>query len=43
MVNSDYDKAKRIVAAKISFIIHLVVYLCVNILLVVINLVTTPE
>jgi hypothetical protein len=38
-----YDAAKRTVEVKIGFYIHLVVYVAVNILLVAINLKTTPE
>ena len=37
-----YERARKRVAAKISFYIHLTVYVVINMLLVVINLVTSP-
>ena len=37
-----YEKAKKRVEAKIGFYIHLSVYVGVNILLVLINLFTSP-
>ena len=40
---NDYEKAKRIVEAKLAFFIHLGVYICVNIMLVIINLNTDPS
>jgi hypothetical protein len=36
----DYNKAKEIVEVKISFLIHLTVYVLVNAFLIVINLIT---
>lgn len=39
---TDYNKAKKAVEAKISFLIHLAVYILVNTLLVIINLNTSP-
>ncbi len=36
-----YERAKKRVAAKIGFYIHLTVYVAVNILLLIINLATT--
>ena len=36
-------KARARVAAKLSFFLHLAVYVAVNLLLVAINLLTTPE
>ena len=38
-----YQRAKRRAEAKIGFYIHLVVYVGVNILLVIINLFTSPQ
>lgn len=38
-----YEKAKKRVEAKIGFYIHLAVYIGVNILLIVINLATSPQ
>lgn len=38
-----YQKAKKRVATKIGFYIHLAVYIAVNIVLVIINLRTSPE
>jgi len=38
-----YKRAKRRVEAKIGFYIHLAVYVGVNILLIIINLATSPE
>jgi len=38
-----YQRATRRVEAKIGFYIHLAVYVGVNILLIVINLVTAPQ
>ena len=38
-----YQKAKKRVEAKIGFYIHLAVYVGVNILLIIINLVTSSE
>ena len=37
-----YEKASKRVAAKLSFYIHLTVYVVVNLLLVAVNLVTSP-
>ena len=36
-------QARARVAAKLSFLLHLAAYVAVNVLLVVINLLTTPE
>ena len=38
-----YQKAKKRVEAKIGFYIHLAVYVGVNILLIIINLITSSE
>lgn len=38
-----YQKAKRRAEAKIGFYIHLAVYVGVNILLIIINLSTSPQ
>jgi len=38
-----YKRARRRVEAKIGFYIHLAVYVGVNILLIIINLLTTPR
>jgi hypothetical protein len=38
-----YDQAKKRVEAKIGFYIHLVVYVGVNLLLLIINLVRSPQ
>lgn len=38
-----YKRAKRRVEAKIGFYIHLTVYIGVNILLLIINLTTSPQ
>ena len=38
-----YQRAKKRVEAKIGFYVHLSVYIGVNILLIVINLVTSPQ
>lgn len=38
-----YKKAKERVEAKMGFYIHLVVYVGVNVLLIVINLATSPQ
>jgi len=38
-----YQRAKKRVEAKIGFYIHLAVYVGVNILLIIINLSTSPE
>ncbi len=38
-----YEKAKKRVEAKIGFYIHLAVYIGVNVLLIVINLTTSPQ
>jgi hypothetical protein len=38
-----YQRARRRVEAKIGFYIHLAVYVGVNILLIIINLLTTPR
>jgi hypothetical protein len=38
-----YQRAKRKVEAKIGFFIHLAVYIVVNILLIIINISTTPQ
>ena len=37
------QQARDRVAAKLSFFVHLAVYIAVNVLLVVVNLVATPE
>jgi hypothetical protein len=38
-----YQRAKKRVQAKIGFYIHLAVYVGVNILLIIINLATSPQ
>lgn len=38
-----YEKAKMIVELRLSFFIHLTVYVCINTLLIIINLNTVPE
>ena len=38
-----YEKAKKRVEAKIGFYIHFVVYAGVNVLLIIINLTTSPQ
>ena len=38
-----YEKARKRVEAKIGFYIHLAVYLGVNLLLIIINILTAPE
>ncbi len=38
-----YQKAKRRVEAKVGFYIHLSVYIAVNLLLIIVNLTTSPE
>ncbi len=38
-----YQRAKKRVEAKIGFYIHLTVYVCVNILLIIINLTTSRQ
>ncbi len=38
-----YERAKKRVEAKIGFYIHLAVYVGVNVLLIVINLTTSPQ
>lgn len=38
-----YQRARRRVEAKIGFYIHLAVYVGVNILLIIINLLTSPH
>jgi hypothetical protein len=38
-----YQRAKRRAEAKLGFYIHLAVYVGVNILLIIINLVTSPQ
>ncbi len=38
-----YQRARRRVEAKIGFYIHLAVYVGVNILLVIVNLLTSPQ
>jgi hypothetical protein len=44
MENQDaYHEARQRVAAKIGFYIHLVVYVCVNIVLIVINFATSSD
>jgi hypothetical protein len=40
--NAAYENAKKRVEAKIGFFVHLVVYIAVNLLLIVINLSTSP-
>ncbi len=40
---TDYNKAKEIVELKISFLIHLTIYLLANSLFVIINLTTDRE
>lgn len=41
--NEAYKRAEERVEAKLAFYRHLAVYVAVNILLIVINLITTPE
>lgn len=44
MDNQDgYQKAKKKVEAKLSFYVHLAVYIVVNVLLVLVNITTTPK
>lgn len=44
MENQDaYKKAKKRVEAKMGFYIHLAVYIGVNILLIILNLITSPQ
>jgi hypothetical protein len=43
MSDTDYNKAKKNVEIKISFFIHLVIYILVNGLLIIINLKTKPD
>jgi hypothetical protein len=43
MATTEYNIAKKNVEIKISFFIHLVIYILVNILLIIINLNTTPD
>jgi hypothetical protein len=38
-----YKKAKKRAGAKIGFYIHLAVYIAVNIVLVILNLITSPQ
>ena len=38
-----YQRAKRRVEAKIGFYIHLAVYIGVNVLLIIVNLLTSPQ
>jgi hypothetical protein len=38
-----YQRAKKRVEAKMGFYIHLAVYIGVNILLIIINLITSPQ
>ena len=38
-----YEKAKKRVEAKVGFYIHLAVYVGVNLLLIVINVATSPQ
>ena len=38
-----YQRARKRVAAKIGFYIHLTVYIGVNVLLVIVNLLTSPQ
>jgi uncharacterized oligopeptide transporter (OPT) family protein len=38
-----YQRARKRVEAKIGFYIHLTVYIVVNILLIIINLLTSPK
>jgi 2TM domain-containing protein len=42
MVDEKYEKAKKRVEEIKGFYSHLIVYICVNIVLVIINLVTSP-
>ncbi len=42
MVDEKYEKAKKRVEEIKGFYTHLIVYVCVNIVLVIINLVTSP-
>jgi len=42
MVNEKYEKAKKRVEEIKGFYSHLIVYICVNIVLVIINLITSP-
>ena len=43
MTDTDYNKAKKNVEIKISFFVHLVIYILVNGLLIIINLNTKPD
>jgi hypothetical protein len=43
MTDTDYNRAKKNVEIKISFFIHLVIYILVNGLLIIINLNTKPD
>ena len=38
-----YQKAKKRVEAKLGFYVHLIVYLSVNVALIIINLITSPQ
>jgi 2TM domain len=38
-----YQRAKKRVEAKIGFYVHLTVYVCVNLLLIIINLTTSRQ
>jgi len=42
-MDESYQKAKKKVEAMRGFYIHLIVYICVNLLLLVVNLLTTPR
>jgi len=42
MVDEKYEKAKKRVEEIKGFYSHLIVYICVNIVLVIINLITSP-
>jgi len=42
MVNEKYEKAKKRVEEIKGFYSHLIVYICVNIVLVIINLIVSP-
>lgn len=39
---NDFSRAKRMAAVRFAFYIHLVVYVFVNLMLIAINLATTP-
>ena len=43
MSDEKYEEAKKRVEAKFGFYIHLAIYIAVNILLVIINISTSPQ